>query len=94
MLIDTQPLAQKQEASRSSQSIESEEKDYHLSKLRRVAEATVDFVCSLSEENLLSEFWWPCRFFFLLLFSLPPAAPLRSKACDDLYKENNMIGRE
>ncbi|KAH9428579.1 hypothetical protein MCOR02_011129 [Pyricularia oryzae] len=47
------------EASRSSQSIESEEKDYHLSKLRRVAEATVDFVCSLSEENLLSEFWWP-----------------------------------
>lgn len=79
MLIDTQPLAQKQEASRSSQSIESEEKDYHLSKLRRVAEATVDFVCSLSEENLLSEFWWPCRFFFLFFFHFPPLPPCARK---------------
>lgn len=76
MLIDTQPLAQKQEASRSSQSIESEEKDYYLSKLRRVAEATVDFVCSLSEENLLSEFWWPCRFFFFSSFFTSPRCPL------------------
>lgn len=81
------------EASRSNQSIGSEEKGYHLSKLRRVAEATVDYFCSLSEENLLSEFWWPYTAyhlssvtFLLLRCAIESTDPVDSASCR-LYVE-------
>ncbi|EJT72922.1 hypothetical protein GGTG_09773 [Gaeumannomyces tritici R3-111a-1] len=44
------------EVSRSNNPPDSEERSHHLSKLRKTAESVVDFICSLTEQNLAE--WW------------------------------------
>ncbi|KLU83747.1 hypothetical protein MAPG_02798 [Magnaporthiopsis poae ATCC 64411] len=75
------------EVSRASNPPDSEERGHHLSKLRKAAESVVDFICSLSEQNL-AEWWSPYTAyhlssvtFLLLRCAIETTDPAISDSC-------------